>query len=32
MKTNLTNQEFDVLFENNSMVKFYKKNMREMSI
>ncbi len=32
MKTNLTNQEFDILFENNSMVKFYKKNIRQLSI
>ena len=32
MKTNLTNQEFDILFENNSMVKFYKKNMRQLSV
>ena len=32
MKTNLTNKEFDVLFENNSMVKFYKKNIRQLSV
>ena len=32
MKTNLTNKEFDILFENNSMVKFYKKNMRQLSV
>ena len=31
MKTNLTNKEFDMLFENNSMVKFYKKNIRQLS-
>ena len=32
MKTNLTNKEFDTLFENNSMVKFYKKNIRQLSV
>ena len=32
MKTNLTNKEFDILFENNSMVKFYKKNIRQLSV
>ena len=32
MKTNLTNKEFDMLFENNSMVKFYKKNIRQLSV
>ena len=32
MKNNLNNHEFDILFENNSMVKFYKKNIRQLSI
>ena len=32
MKNNLTNRDFDILFENNSMVKFYKKNLRQLSI
>ena len=32
MKTNLTNKEFDILFENNSMVKFYKKNIHQLSV
>ena len=31
MKNNLTNRDFDILFENNSMVKFYKKNLRQLS-
>ena len=32
MQNNLTNKEFDMLFENNSMVKFYKKNIRQLSV
>ncbi len=32
MKNNLSNQDFDILYENNSMVKFYKKNIRQLSI
>ena len=32
MENNLTNQEFDILYENNSMIKFYKKNIRQLSI
>ena len=31
MKNNLSNRDFDLLFENNSMVKFYKKNLRQLS-
>ena len=31
MKNNLSNRDFDILFENNSMVKFYKKNLRQLS-
>ena len=32
MENNLTNQDFDILYENNSMIKFYKKNIRQLSI
>ena len=32
MKNNLCNQDLDILYENNSMVKFYKKNIRQLSI
>ena len=32
MKNNLSNRDFDILYENNSMVKFYKKNLRQLSI
>ena len=32
MKNNLYNQDLDILYENNSMVKFYKKNIRQLSI
>ena len=32
MKNNLSNREFDILYENNSMVKFYKNNIRQLSI
>ena len=32
MKINLSNGEFDILYENNSMVKFYKNNIRQLSI
>lgn len=32
MKTNFDNQDFEILFENNSMVKFYKKNIRQLSV
>ena len=31
MKSNLCNKDFDILHENNSMVKFYKKNIHELS-
>ena len=31
MKSNLCNKDFDILHENNSMVKFYKKNMYQLS-
>ena len=31
MKNNLSNRDFDILYENNSMVKFYKKNLRQLS-
>ncbi len=31
MINNLSNREFDILYENNSMVKFYKNNMRQLS-
>ncbi len=31
MKNNLINQEFDILYHNNSMVKFYKKNINDLS-
>ena len=31
MENNLSNRDFDILFENNSMVKFYKKNLRQLS-
>ena len=32
MENNLNNQDFDILYENNSMIKFYKKNIRQLSI
>ena len=32
MQNNLNNQDFDILYENNSMIKFYKKNIRQLSI
>ena len=32
MKNNLSNRDFDILYENNSMVKFYKKNLRQLSL
>ena len=31
MKSNLCNKDFDILHENNSMVKFYKKNIHQLS-
>ena len=31
MKSNLCNKDFDILHENNSMIKFYKKNIHELS-
>ena len=31
LKSNLCNKDFDILHENNSMVKFYKKNIHELS-
>ena len=32
MKNNLSNRDFDILYENKSMVRFYKKNLRQLSI
>ena len=32
MQNNLDNRDFDILYENNSMIKFYKKNIRQLSI
>ena len=32
MKSNLSNHEFDILYQNNSMMKFYKKNINQLSI
>ena len=32
MKSNLSNHEFDILYQNNSMMKFYKKNITQLSI
>ena len=32
MKNNLSNREFDILYQNNSMMKFYKKNINQLSI
>ena len=32
MENNLSNRDFDILYENNSMIKFYKKNIRQLSI
>ncbi len=32
MKKNLFNNEFDILHQNNSMIKFYKKNINNLSI
>ena len=32
MKSNLSNHEFDTLYQNNSMMKFYKKNINQLSI
>ena len=32
MENNLRNRDFDILYENNSMIKFYKKNIRKLSI
>ena len=32
MENNLSNRDFDILHENNSMIKFYKKNIRQLSI
>ena len=29
MQNNLNNRDFDILYENNSMIKFYKKNLRD---
>ena len=31
MKDNLSKKDFDILHENNSMIKFYKKNIRQLS-
>ena len=31
MQNNLNNRDFDILYENNSMIKFYKKNIRQLS-
>ena len=31
-ENNLSNRDFDILYENNSMIKFYKKNIRQLSI
>lgn len=31
MKDNLSNKDFDILYENNSMIKFYKKNINQLS-
>ena len=31
MKNNLHNKEFDMLYENHSMIKFYKKNINQLS-
>ena len=32
MKNNLFNQDFDILHQNNSMIKFYKKNINQLSM
>ena len=32
MKNNLFNKDFDILHQNNSMIKFYKKNINNLSI
>ena len=32
MKSNLSNHEFDILYQNNSMMKFYKKNINQLGI
>jgi DnaJ-domain-containing protein 1 len=32
MKNNLFNKDFDILHQNNSMIKFYKKNINQLSI
>ena len=32
MQNNLNKRDFDILYENNSMIKFYKKNIRQLSI
>ena len=32
MENNLSNRDFDILYENNSMVKFYKKNIHQLSV
>ena len=32
MKSNLSNHEFDILYQNNSMMKFYKKNINQLII
>ena len=32
MQNNLSNRDFDILYENNSMVKFYKKNIHQLSV
>ena len=32
MQNNLNNRDFDILYENNSMIKFYKKNIRQLSV
>jgi DnaJ-domain-containing protein 1 len=32
MKNNLFNKDFDILHQNNSMIKFYKKNMNQLSM
>ena len=32
MKNNLFNKDFDILHQNNSMIKFYKKNINQLSM
>jgi hypothetical protein len=31
MKNNLSTGDFDILYQNNSMIKFYKKNINQLS-